>query len=74
MSDLAAKYGGERLTEIMQEVLNYSERMMRALLAELPDGEEDLRTFATATVSSSKARRRRRFYHSYENREARLGD
>ena len=45
LSDLAAKYGGERLTEIMQEVLNYSERMMRALLAELPDGEGSFEDF-----------------------------
>lgn len=45
LAALAAKYGTERLTTIMQEVLDYSERMMRALLRELPDGEgrfEDL--------------------------------
>lgn len=35
---LAAKYGAERLTRIMQEVMDYSERMMRAALAALPDG------------------------------------
>ena len=37
--DLAEKYGPKRLTGIMQEVLDYSERMMRTLLKKLPDGE-----------------------------------
>ena len=37
--DLAEKYGPERLTDIMQEVLDYSERIMRTLLEKLPDGE-----------------------------------
>ena len=36
---LAGKYGAEQLCEIMEEVLDYSERMMRAALARLPDGE-----------------------------------
>ncbi len=35
---LAAKYGTESLLHIMQEVLDYSETMMRAALAALPDG------------------------------------
>lgn len=39
LCDLADKYGADRLTDIMQEVLDYSERMMRTLLAKLPDGE-----------------------------------
>src|SRR5215469_18338956 len=42
---LARKYGAEELLRIMDEVLDYSERMMRAALRRLPDGEasfEDL--------------------------------
>ena len=36
---LAGKYGAEELVRIMDEVLDYSERMMRAALRRLPDGE-----------------------------------
>jgi N-methylhydantoinase B len=36
---LARKYGVEELVRIMDEVLDYSERMMRAALRRLPDGE-----------------------------------
>jgi N-methylhydantoinase B len=36
---LAQKYGADQLCAIMDEVLDYSERMMRAALARLPDGE-----------------------------------
>jgi N-methylhydantoinase B len=43
--DLAEKYGPERLTDIMQEVLDYSERMMRTLLKKLPDGEGSFEDF-----------------------------
>jgi len=39
LSELAAKYGADTLLEIMQEVLDYSETMMRAALRALPDGE-----------------------------------
>jgi N-methylhydantoinase B len=39
LSELAAKYGVETLLGIMQEVLDYSETMMRAALRALPDGE-----------------------------------
>src|SRR5437762_5532362 len=42
---LARKYGADELLRIMDEVLEYSERMMRAALSRLPDGEasfEDL--------------------------------
>jgi N-methylhydantoinase B len=38
MSALAEKYGAAVLLAIMQEVLDYSERMMRAALRTLPDG------------------------------------
>ena len=36
---LARKHGADQLCEIMDAVLDYSERMMRAALAQLPDGE-----------------------------------
>lgn len=39
LAALAQKYGPDVLCEIMDEVLDYSERMMRAALARLPDGE-----------------------------------
>jgi N-methylhydantoinase B len=41
LSELAAKYGTETLLGIMQEVLDYSETMMRAALSALPDGEAE---------------------------------
>lgn len=39
MGELAAKYGTDTLLRIMQEVLDYSDTMMRAALRALPDGE-----------------------------------
>jgi N-methylhydantoinase B len=36
---LARRYGSEELVATMAEVMDYSERLMRAMLAELPDGE-----------------------------------
>jgi len=36
---LAQRYGADRLVAYMDEVLAYSERLMRAALADLPDGE-----------------------------------
>jgi N-methylhydantoinase B len=38
LAALAEKYGAAELLEIMQEVQDYSERMMRAALRALPDG------------------------------------
>ena len=38
LGELAAKHGADRLLWIMREVMDYSERMMRAALAGLPDG------------------------------------
>ena len=43
LAELAVKYGPDRLLQIMQEVMDYSERMMRAALAALPDGSRALR-------------------------------
>ena len=36
--NLASKYGVHVLTRIMQEVMDYSERLMRVMLSDLPDG------------------------------------
>jgi N-methylhydantoinase B len=38
LAALAEKHGAARLLELMQEILAYSERMMRSMLARLPDG------------------------------------
>ncbi len=38
LAALARKYGAAQLLEIMQEIQDYSERMMRAALRALPDG------------------------------------
>jgi N-methylhydantoinase B len=38
LGELADKYGARRLLAIMQEVMDYSERMMRSALRALPDG------------------------------------
>ena len=38
LQELARKHGAERLLAIMQEVMDYSERLMRGMLARLPDG------------------------------------
>ncbi|MDP6135681.1 MAG: hydantoinase B/oxoprolinase family protein [Arenicellales bacterium] len=38
LAELASKYGVDVLTRIMQEVMDYSERLMRLMLSELPDG------------------------------------
>ena len=38
LQELAARHGAPRLLALMQEVMDYSERMMRAMLAALPDG------------------------------------
>jgi len=42
---LATKYGAERLGAIMDEVMDYSEAMMRKLIAELPDGRGSFEDF-----------------------------
>ena len=38
LAELARRHGAARLLAIMQEVMDYSERMMRVMLAGLPDG------------------------------------
>jgi len=42
---LAERYGAERLIAYMAEVMNYSETLMRATLADLPDGEGTFEDF-----------------------------
>jgi N-methylhydantoinase B len=39
LAALARRYGGEQLVGYMGEVMDYSDRLMRAALADLPDGE-----------------------------------
>jgi len=39
LKGLAQRYGTERLIAYMDEVMSYSERLMRAALSDLPDGE-----------------------------------
>ena len=39
LEELAEKYGVEQLSQIMSEMLDYSERMMRSALSQIPDGE-----------------------------------
>jgi N-methylhydantoinase B len=39
LTALARRYGGEQLIGYMAQVMNYSERLMRAALDDLPDGE-----------------------------------
>jgi N-methylhydantoinase B len=42
---LAQRYGAERLIAYMAEVMDYSERLMRAALSDLPDGEGTFEDF-----------------------------
>jgi N-methylhydantoinase B len=39
LAALARRYGGEELVGYMNEVMDYSDRLMRSALADLPDGE-----------------------------------
>jgi N-methylhydantoinase B len=39
LSALAQRYGAAELTRIMAEVMDYSERLMRGMLKDLPDGD-----------------------------------
>jgi N-methylhydantoinase B len=45
MRSLAKRYGGDRIVGLMAEVMNYSERLMRRALSELPDGEGTFEDF-----------------------------
>jgi N-methylhydantoinase B len=39
LESLAERYGADTLTRTMSEVMDYSERLMRAMLVDLPDGD-----------------------------------
>lgn len=45
LSALAERYGVDTLTDTMAEVMDYSERLMRAMLSDLPDGEGTFHDF-----------------------------
>lgn len=45
LAELARRHGADTLLAIMQEVMDYSERMMRGMLAALPDGEAAFEDF-----------------------------
>ena len=45
LQDLARRYGTEEIIGAMAEVMDYSERLMRASLADLPDGEGTFEDF-----------------------------
>jgi N-methylhydantoinase B len=45
LAELARRWGVETLRDLMQAVMDYSERMMRAMLAALPDGEATFEDF-----------------------------
>ena len=45
LKSLAERYGAERLIGYMAEVMDYSERLMRATFADLPDGEGTFEDF-----------------------------
>jgi len=45
LQELARKHGAERLLAIMQEVMDYSERLMRGMIAALPDGSATFEDF-----------------------------
>ena len=45
LAALARRYGAGNLRRIMQEVMDYSEAMMRGLLREVPDGEGSFEDF-----------------------------
>jgi N-methylhydantoinase B len=45
LKELARRYGAREMIETMAEVMDYSERLMRAALADLPDGEGTFEDF-----------------------------
>ncbi|MEM6622080.1 MAG: hydantoinase B/oxoprolinase family protein [Pseudomonadota bacterium] len=45
LTALAQRYGADTLTATMAEVMDYSERLMRAMIADLPDGEGSFTDF-----------------------------
>ena len=60
LKTLAERYGAERLIGYMAEVMDYSERLMRATLADLPDGEGYFEDFCDGDGIPDDAQRQRR--------------
>ena len=54
---LARRYGADELIGYMAEVMDYSERLMRATLADLPDGEGTFEDFCDGDGIPDDARR-----------------
>ena len=60
LKGLAERYGAEQLVATMAEVMNYSERLMRAMLSDLPDGEGYFEDFCDGDGIPDDARRQGR--------------
>ena len=56
LAALAQRHGGERLIAYMAEVMDYSERLMRRALADLPDGEGSFADFCDGDGIADDAR------------------
>ncbi len=56
LAALARRYGSEELVAYMSEVMNYSDRLMRAALADLPDGEGTFDDFCDGDGIADDAR------------------
>ena len=53
---LVERYGAKQVPAYMAEVIDYTERLTRASLAELPDGSGASRTGSTTTASTTRSR------------------
>jgi N-methylhydantoinase B len=58
--ELAEHYGVDKVGHYMTELIDYSERMTRAAIRELPDGSTVFSTTSTMTGSMSESRSRSR--------------
>jgi len=56
LAALARRYGGAEFVAYMSEVMNYSDRLMRAALADLPDGEGTFEDFCDGDGIADDAR------------------
>ena len=59
LKTLARRYGSAELVGYMAEVMDYSERLMRAALLELPDGEGTFEDFCDGDGIADDAARQR---------------
>ena len=60
LEELAKRYGTDEMIAVMSEVMDYSERLMRAMLADLPDGEGTFEDFCDGDGIPDDARRKGR--------------